>query len=355
MRVLIDGYWLEKPRGLGRYVREVLHALAIHGKDLEVVVLVSNRTPPKAFIEPDKLIYLRVWHQPYPVWEQIVLPGIANRIEPDVIHCPYNTAPIFRGKHNYIVTVHDLIFLDHLGRGAYQLIGNLYRRFMVTRLSKKNTTVLTVSNSSARLIKERLGFDAATIYTPTDTGGIRPREEAEPVEPIPVILHVGGTAPHKNTSRVIEAFNSLDIDSILIILGIDAKDPLARRFASPKILFPGWIDDAEVARLYARASLMVFPSLFEGYGLPIIESFMADVPVLTSDRVPMSEIAGDAALLVDPESVSDIAAGMRKLLNNKDIGSFLRNKGRARLNKVNGKTFFDQLVNQYKRAVMGGR
>jgi glycosyltransferase involved in cell wall biosynthesis len=354
MKILIDGYWLDKPRGLGRYVREALHALSVYAPaEVLIDVLVHNEIEENFLIRADRINYIKRRRRSHPIWEQFVLPWEVWKHAPDIVHCPYNTAPVVRGKSKYCITIHDLIFKESLGSGLHQNLGNIYRRVVCRSLRYLTQTILTVSQASADAIWLAIQRSATVIYTPTETFGLQDAPDKNYVEGSHVILHVGGRAPHKNTERVIAAYNNLKSEIPLVVLGVDADDQIAKRYKSKSVLFPGWIDDNEVRVIYKKSILLVFPSLMEGYGLPIIEAFTAGVPVLTSNRPPMNEIANGAALLVDPENLDELESGMRQVVNDKVFANKLKNAGRLKLEKINGRLMCEGLLACYSAASRG--
>ena len=351
MRILIDGFLIGKPRGLGRYVRELINALKLHAPDdFEIIVAIPRGTELPDFLKSDKIIYREFTRFPYPIWEQFVIPYLVFNLKADICHCPYNTIPFFRVSAKYVVTIHDLIFQDSLGQGWYQNFGNLYRRLMLKSIKHRPPVVVTVSNESASVIQRSIGLNSHVIYTPTETVGLDHCRSSEKINKAEkVLLHIGGTAVHKNTVRVIQAFKLANIaGSKLVVLGMDVSSEIAQQYMAPDTVFPGWVEDEQIVDLFSEADILIFPSLVEGYGLPIIEGFTAGVPVLTSNRPPMSEIAGDGAYLINPESVEEMAAGIRLLLSDKQLAFDMVSKGTERLSIINSRAICYDLSRVYR-------
>jgi glycosyltransferase involved in cell wall biosynthesis len=149
----------------------------------------------------------------------------------------------------------------------------------------------------------------------------------------PVILNVGAVQKRKNIIRLVEAFERLDAGWQLVLAGSNgygAEEILARIAASParaRILVTGYIAPAELARRYARASIFAFPSQDEGFGMPVLEAMAAGVPVVTSNRSALPEVAGDAALLVEPGNTEALYAALRDLTINVDLRRELAGRG----------------------------
>lgn len=358
MRVLIDGYFLNKKRGLGRYVQELLYVLGNYpDSDIELYVLVPQGLQ-HSYIFEGVHRYVHYKKLPFPLWEQFVVPLIAGRICANVVHFPYNSKALvynFLSVCN-VVTVHDLIFLDKsnvLGGGLYHTLGDLYRRIIIKMMSLKKTRILTVSEESQEMIRVMLGCDSDVAYTSTEylhaqTSSTCHRRAG------PYVFHVGGASPHKNTVRVIRAFLESNLfEYQLVIAGVSHHSNLRAQFESDRIVFLDNVSDQEIASEYAFAKCVLFPSLREGYGLPILEAFMFSVPVVTSNIAPMSEIASNAAVLVDPESVDSIRDGLIRVLNSSELARELVTRGHERLKCINGYEMARQTISTYKRAIEG--
>jgi glycosyltransferase involved in cell wall biosynthesis len=159
------------------------------------------------------------------------------------------------------------------------------------------------------------------------------------VEREKIVLHVGAMQKRKNIVRLVEAFETVDPSWRLVLAGsagYGAEEILARIAASPasqRILLPGYVSPAELAGWYAKTAVFAFPSLDEGFGMPVLEAMAAGVPVLTSNRSALPEVAGDAALLVDPENGEALGHGLRDLTQRSELRDDLSRRGveRARL------------------------
>ncbi len=337
MRVLIDGFYLGGNRGFRRYVRELLAAFATHGDPaLGVEAVVPEGVPAAALIAPERITYHRCPRAALPIHEQVLLPGLVRRLGPDVLHAPCTTAPLGLPRTTArVVTVHDLIFLDrgHQPGSLRQRIGNAYRRLVFHRLMRRRSTLVAVSETTARDIAARGGRSARPILTPiSEFAATRPAPLDPPIDG-PYLLHIGGLAPHKNTARTIAAFLAADLPPAvrLVVTSLPASAPVAeRRCGGGRVVFCGPVSDGEMATLYRNAAALAFPSAKEGFGLPIVEGFVFGVPVITSDRPPMSEIAGDGAVLVDPDDTAALAAAITRVVGDPAVAADLRRRGATR-------------------------
>ncbi|WP_028987336.1 glycosyltransferase family 4 protein [Thermicanus aegyptius] len=359
MKILIDGIWINKPRGLGRYLKEIIYALSKHQEnDLEIVIAIPNKTKLSLGFDLPSFFSIKYFtNTPYPIWEQIVFPLAVRKVNPDIVFCPNNTIPFINLSKYVLVTIHDLIFEENLGRGLYQKIGNIYRRISLINIKKKRPFIITVSMHSKEHIEKKIGISPIVVNTPAETlflnhyNKINKNTNNSKMSnnSMKIILHIGGISPHKNTERVISAFKLLNLKNTkLIILGMGTDNPISKRYKEDNIIFPGWVNDEDIVSIYSKASILVFPSLKEGYGLPIIEGFSAGVPVITSNIPPMSEVAGNAAHLVDPFSIESIANGIKYLLENPDYAKRLIILGRMRLESINSNCLRNQLVELFR-------
>ena len=193
--------------------------------------------------------------------------------------------------------------------------------------------VIAVSDFTRSQVVSLLGVPASKVHVVHH--GIRelrlPRCERQPV-----ILTVGAIQKRKNVARLVEAFESLDGDWRLVLVGSQgygAAEILARIEASSardRIKVTGYVTPEELAAWYATASVFAFPSLDEGFGMPVLEAMAAGVPVVTSDRSALPEVAGDAALLVNPEDTDALREALIKLTGGSDLRKDLAQRGAAR-------------------------
>ena len=193
--------------------------------------------------------------------------------------------------------------------------------------------VIAVSEFTRSQVVSLLGVPASKVHVVHH--GIRELRLPH-CERQPVILTVGAIQKRKNVARLVEAFERLDGDWRLVLAGSQgygAAEILARIEASParaRIEVTGYLTPDELAAWYATASVFAFPSLDEGFGMPVLEAMAAGVPVVTSDRSALPEVAGDAALLVNPEDTDALREALNKLIGDSDLRKDLAQRGAAR-------------------------
>ncbi len=332
--------------GIGRYVLEMCRHLALRGHDLVLYL------PEKAHPGYTAIDWAELRTSPHPgavrrlIWGQGALPRLAARDGVDVFWGPSHRLPrrldpaIAR-----VVTIHDLTWRHAPSSMRWRglLADSLLMRGAVAAADR------IAADSAATAEAVAAAFPASRPRIRTVHPGLS-AIAAEPSGPSPIlsrlgvgapyILFVGTLEPRKNLKRLLGAYASLPQEvraRLPLVLaggqGWGFTDPsrIARRLGiAHSVRLTGYVDDAELHALYRGARFLAMPSLYEGFGLPIIEANAAGIPVLTSNTSSMPEVAGDAAILVDPLDVTSIAAGLARLAC--DDGEHARLAARARAN-----------------------
>ena len=347
MRVAIDARKLHD-FGIGTYIRNLLRQMARIDHDTDYVLLssptdldVAAQLGPnfRSVLEPSPNYSLR---------EQIHVPWVLHRERPDVFHAPhYVLPPAIRCRS--VVTIHDcihLMFPQYLpNKAAYA-----YARASMWAAVKRSSRILTVSEASKRDIlhffnvapeKIEVVYNAIDDHfwlTPPEEEVARVRERYQLDHQF--VLYVGNIKPHKNLVRLIEAFAELrrgGLDEVkLLIIGDEiSKLPALRRAVHrhklhKHVRFLGFVSDGTLRILYRLASVFVFPSLYEGFGLPPLEAMASGTPVVTSNQSSLPEVTGDAAVLVDPYDVDSLVDGIRRVLTDPALAAELRRRGPER-------------------------
>jgi glycosyltransferase involved in cell wall biosynthesis len=344
MRVAIDARKVHD-FGIGTYTRNLLRHLARMDRETEYVLLcqamdlgLAAQLGPnfRAVLEPSPN---------YSIREQIRIPWILRRERPDVFHAPHYVLPPAVPCRS-VVTIHDcihLMFPQYLpNRAAY-----VYARASMWMAARRSDLILTVSEASKRDIlrffnvpPEKIvvvynAIDERFRATPSEEDVARVRERYQLDHGF--VLYVGNIKPHKNLVRLIEAFDALRKGGFehlkLLIIGDEiSKLPALRRAVHEHKLhkhvrFLGYLPDETLAVLYRLAAVFVFPSLYEGFGLPPLEAMASGTPVVTSNVSSLPEVAGGAAVLVDPYDVRSIVDGITRVLTDPVLAAELRARG----------------------------
>jgi glycosyltransferase involved in cell wall biosynthesis len=348
LRIGIDTRKL-RDYGIGTYVRNLVHWLARQDHDDTYVLLCRPRDSEYLRSLGPRFETLCEPSPHYSLREQITVPLALHRARVDLFHAPhYVVSPLTRCP--YVVTIHDCI---HLRFPQYlpNRVAYTYARAMMRTAARRARRVLTVSNASKQDILHYLKVPdehVEVIYNALDERLATPptEEELERVRlrfqlTSPFILYAGNIKPHKNVDRLIEAYSILRRRGIvgvtLLILGDEiSRYPNLRRLVHrfqlhQHVRFLGFVPDATLASLYRLASVFVFPSLYEGFGLPPLEAMAAGVPVITSNVSSLPEVVGDAALLIDPMDAGAIADAMARVLGEPGLRADLVRRGTERV------------------------
>lgn len=256
------------------------------------------------------------------IWEQFSLPRLLKKEGNPLLLNLANTAPLL--YPNQIVTVHDLAF--KINPKWFSRSFSYYYNFLVPKILKNSKGVITVSRSSKIEIAHIYDIDErkiTVIYnavsqsffdTTLDTGSTYKHK--------PYILAVASQDPRKNLSRLVEAFKMVDDSTKLLLVGGRNANFATHEFSTKgvnRIESLGYVTDVELAELYSNAEIFVYPSLYEGFGLPNIEAMHYGCPVITSDIPACREVCEKAALYVDPTNINKIAENINQLLKDKSL------------------------------------
>jgi glycosyltransferase involved in cell wall biosynthesis len=299
-------------------------------------------------------------------WEQLLLPWLVGR---NVLFSPSNTGPFFVKKQ--VLTLHDAVALDHPEWQNPRFAA--WYRFLIPKLARRVAHVITVSKFSKERLLAHIPMEASRItvipigvdprFRPLD------RSEAEAglvnlnLPSSRYVLFVGSHEPRKNLNRLMQAWarivEKIPPDVWLVAAGqegdrrIFSRDPglasLPRR-----VYFTGHVDDGVLPCLYAGALAFVFPSLYEGFGLPPLEAMACGVPVLTGNQTSLPEVVGDAGLMVDPYDVNAIAEGLKRLIGDPGLRDRLRNTGPVRAGRFDWNVTAER-TREVLEAVAAGR
>ena len=297
--------------------------------------------------------------------EQQLLPPMAAAAGIDLLHSLASTAPGW-GRFRRVVTIHDLAYRlvpeAHLGllglgmRALVPLAAWRSDRIIVDAQSTREDVRRLLRVAPAKVDVVPLGIGTERRAQPLPEAELRARLQAGER---PIVLSVSAKRPHKNLARLIGALALIEAANrpLLVLPGYPTpyEDELRRRAAelgvADDVRFLGWVDAAELEGLYRAAACFVFPSLMEGFGLPVLEAMTRGVAVACSGRGALEELAGDAALRFDPESEPAIAAAIERLLVDREEAERLRAAGRARAARYSWAATAAGTLASYERAL----
>jgi glycosyltransferase involved in cell wall biosynthesis len=321
----------------------------------EFVVFASDGADKACITDSNNIKVQQVAGRLFVDFEQFYLPVAAGREQIDVLHCTGNTTPFF-SPAPIVQTLHDVIFMDRISSedSWYQRFGNHYRRRVVPLVTPRSKAVITVSRYEKERIIDRLGISPERIHVVYNglnnrrfhnkfTEDRRQQVRTKYLLPEHYILFLGNEATRKNAVRVIEAYLAYAGQTTqplpLVTPGLSEKFLSQKLMAlgqvSRRPLFhtPGYIHDDDLPVIYNMAHMFLFPSLSEGFGMPLVEAMACGTPVITSSTSCLPEIAGNAAILVNPLKSDEIASGIFKYINDEafrqsKIAAGLRNAKR---------------------------
>ena len=302
-------------------------------------------------------------------WEQVVLPRILKKDGIDVLWCPYNTAPLFAGCKT-VVTIHDVIYMEvplKCTPSLYKKLGIIYRKNIVPVAARNAKSIITGSqfakNEIARFFK-RESEKVKVIYNSADISDKRLNTsdtvsffEKNGIER-PYILGFGSLETRKNTMRLIEAYIKLpDIikkEYQLVLFGFRGYEEseeyklIHAKNLEKKIIVLGYVSDEEKATLYGLSKLFAFPTLSEGFGIPVLEAFVGETPVITSNVTSIPEVAGKAAILIDPTNVSLLTTQIDRLVSDEELCNRLVIAGKEQLKKFDWRITAENILAELK-------
>ena len=353
MRIGLDGKVLTlRAGGIGRYAinltRAMLAEAAARRPDLEFVIFTGPQTSPDVMAEFRQACEEHFLGAKSSVIRSLALvPAALRRVRVDVFHGMDHVGLPFVGRSGrYVATVHDVIAL--ILPETFTPRHRLVVRTALSMVRRRADLVIVPSRAVKRDVLQRLGLpDDRVVVTPE---GCEPRFRPTPCAdvlaryglPPRYVLAVGTLEPRKNLTTLLRAFARLrrdgGIDPALRLVLVGARGwldgPIHEAVRSlgleGMVHFAGFVADDDLPAVYSGAALFVFASLYEGFGLPLLEAMACGVPVITSNVAAMPEVAGGAAMLVDPRDVDGLAAAIARLLRDDALRDRLRGAGLAR-------------------------
>ena len=369
LRIVIDVRHI-KDFGIGTYIRNLVAALSDLDQHNKYLLSAFRRDIPEfghlapnfetvVYDEPEK-------HR----WEDLTYPWFLKSLAPDLVHLPLNDVPLLM-RNPYVVTIHDMSsFLF----GAQTGIKENLRLYRFRRGSLRADRVIAVSTATRRDVENLLGIRPdrmRLVYSAPDPNFLKHQSEPASREKLrerfqiqyPFVLYAGRIRPHKNIPRLIEAFavvrgelesHPVYKDLRLIIIGDEiSRNPEVRRAVAQTrtqqvVRFLGFVPFETLKEFYSAASAFAFPSLYEGFGLPPLEAMATGIPVVTSSVSSLPEVVGDAAMIVNPENVFDIARGIREVLVDEGVRSRLIRSGFAQVRQFSWRRTAEQTLEVYR-------
>lgn len=357
--------------GIGAYTEELIANLISFDKRNQYIVFVL---PEVADTFPFYAKNLKKWpvnYKHYTYSEQLFYPFILKSAKLDLIHYTNFNTPVLFTTQKSVVTVHDLTLWFFLGRKQKSWLRRMIYRYVIRKSCENATRIIAVSKGTKVDIIKYLDINQDKIDVVYESAPKRYREKIDKkrLEMVkgkyniskPYFLYVGEQRPHKNLVRLIRAFATFkrqyQLDYQLVLIGkINTKEPeipetIKQLGLQDDVITTGYIADKDLPLFYAGAFAFVFPSLYEGFGIPPLEAMAAGIPVLSSNASVMPEILGDAALFFDPKNLENMAQTMYKLATTYRLQKELRDKGFKQIKKYSYTKMARETLDVYKKAL----
>ena len=356
-------------KGLGRYTQEIVDNIIKVDSENEYVIFLRKENFDELDFDNKNVKKVMADVKWYSIEEQIKMPWLILRERVDLMHFPHFNAPIFCPV-KFVVTIHDLILTKFptarattLGPLMYR-IKNLFYKLVIWIVVARAKKIITVSRFTKNDIIEQFKIKpnkivvtyegVANLAKGRDSLFTSKLDDKKTLLSYNInnkfLLYIGNAYPHKNLGGLIKVFMTLNKempDLRLVLVGKEdyfynrVKD-YAKKYglwaennSDPLVVFPGYIPDAQLEILFKKAIAYVFPSFYEGFGLPPLEAMAKGCPVVSSNRASMREILGDAAIYFNPEDEQEMQKQIKLIIKNEDLRDELIKKGYEQVKKYN--------------------
>jgi len=365
--------------GIGTYIRTLIQALAAIDSANRYTLVVAPADRPAFSALPENFQVSVYARSDESYLDHVLFPMYLRGLAPDLVHIPLNRVPLLMIQP-YVVTIHDmanLLFDFPASKIHLQL-----RRFRFRRGLVRASRVIAVSEATRHDVETLMGVAPhrlRRVYNAPDPGFLAPGPPDEPEKrrrimeryqiEYPFLLYAGNIRPHKNVPRLVEAFavvreqvasHPMYRDLRLVIIGDTLSQHPAVRQAVIRsrveqfVRFLGFVPFETLRYFYQSAAAFVFPSRYEGFGLPPLEAMGCGTPVVTSNVSSLPEVVGDAAILVNPENVFDIARGIKEALLDEPLRAELIRRGREQASRFSWERTAGQVLEIYQEAAAKG-
>jgi glycosyltransferase involved in cell wall biosynthesis len=359
-------------KGLGRYTKEIVDNILRMDSEHFYVIFLSPENYDLFESENENVKKVLVKSRWYSWAEQIVFPWQIHKENLDLIHFTHFNVPILNNV-KFVVTIHDLILTRFSTRRATMLSPLYYKmkylayKLVISRAIHKSEKIIAVSKFTKKDIEKKFKVKKdkiKVIYEGVSDLGIYNNENSDKDKKLlknynigdrRYLLYVGNAYPHKNLEGLLDIFKKIkkDFPSLLLVLvgGDDYFYQRLKKYAqslnlsNKDVIFTNYVSDKDLASLYRNSLAYVFPSLYEGFGLPPLEAMAHNCPVVSSNRTSLPEILGEAALYFDPNNNIDVYEKLKKIIKNKHLRQELVEKGKMQINQYN---WFSSAYSTYK-------
>jgi glycosyltransferase involved in cell wall biosynthesis len=367
MRIGIDAHHINgKPQGSRTHLIELIRALSRIGED-EFLIYSFRPEETQKLLQSTNLLHRRVFPESARLRLPLVVPALELVDRLDLFHSQYLAPPLSFVPE--VVTIHDVLFETH--RDFFEGAFSARSVRLIRRSARRARIVLTVSEFSRQALVElyRLPEERVLVTgNAADPERFRPMTQAEKEASEvrrryrlegPFLLSVGRLEPRKNLARLIRAFGRvrehLDRGLVLALAGPEDFGSTeiveeAQRLPAGSVRFLGPVTDEELPSFYNLAEALAYPSLAEGFGMPVLEAMACGTPVLSSPRGALTEVGGEAVLWVDPESEEEVACGLEKILTDDALRRKLAHQGPLRARAFSWEETARRTISAYRTA-----
>lgn len=369
-------------KGLGRYTQEVVDNLIKLDAVNQYVIFLRKENFYEFNCDGRRVKKVLADIKWYGLAEQLVFPFYLIGERLDLMHFPHFNVPLFCPV-KFVVTIHDLILIKFptlrattLGPLVYK-IKNLAYKIVISAAVRRARKVLAVSEFTKNEVVKQFGIapgkiivtyeGVANLSVSSSVSGKSLIDESPKFKGFlssvemtnkPYLLYVGNAYPHKNLEGLVKIFSEINKARPELSLVLVGKEDYfysrLKQFAknfSAKIIFPGYVPDAELAGLYANALAYIFPSFYEGFGLPPLEAMAHGLPVASSDKTCLPEVLGQAALYFNPDDAVDMKSKIEKIITDENLRADLRNRGEAQAKKYSWTDCAEKTLAVYKNSL----
>jgi glycosyltransferase involved in cell wall biosynthesis len=376
-RIGIDARLLIYRRGIGNFVYNLLAELARLPGNEQYILYTDDMRAAQFAPQDSRFVVKKLGPKIYPLWEQVSLPLTIRRDRLDVLHCPANTAPLFLPANvKLVLTIPDVIYalpksVLPKSPSLYQRLGRMYYRVFAQQAAKKATCVMTISEHSKYDLIKIFGVLEEKIRVVYLAANPLQQYYGEPliVEEVmkrfaikgKYVFALGALDPRKNTLAILNSFALLSkmctLSPQLVIAGLtqSAKKKFSRVIDTlgiqKQVVLLGFVSEEQLAALYKGADVFVYPSLYEGFGIPILEAMECGTPVVTSSAGSIPEVAGKAALFVDPKNPEEIANAILQIVSDASLRERMIEQGVEQAKRFSWEKAAQQMLEIYRKTV----
>jgi glycosyltransferase involved in cell wall biosynthesis len=358
--------------GFGTYIRNIVNQLARFDRSTDYLLIGRRQHLAQFEPLPENFSLLEYAHDPGSLHTHLHLPWVLRERRVDILHMPWFYAPAVVPMR-LVMTIHDLSDVMSRESGATPIV-QAGRLFFARRAVRRANHIFAVSHSSKREVARTFGISESRISVCYNAVNERFLSEPLPADADrilerhavtgPYVLYAGAIKPQKNLPRLIDAFAVAKAELAghpefaqlkLLVIGeaparhAELRSAVVRARVREDVRFLGFVPEPVLRVFYARAQAFLFPSLYEGFGLPPLEAMAHGTPVLTSNASSLPEVFRDAALLVNPDNVFDIARGIRQILTDKALREQLIRCGFTRARSLSWQHAAEHVRETYER------